>query len=507
MTGQGLLRRKDGQAWLSSSAVAKTSLLLAANLTATHPAQAHSFGKAYTLPVPVWMYLYGSAAALIVSFLMVGYFVNATVVRSNERAGNLYLRGPARWLASSPARTTVQLGATLMLALTICTGFLGTPQPYANFSMTAFWILFVLGLTYVIAITGNIYAVANPWNALCEWAEHFRPGLFAGRFRYPERLAYWPANALYFGFICYELFGNSRPFSLAAILSAYTALNLAAAYLFGRKAWFHYGEFFAVFFRVIGMMAPVARVQNHSPDAPPKIVLRQPFVGLTQHPTVHISLLLFVLFMLSSTAFDGLKSTVPYVRVYWVHVAGLLEPWVGTDIVHSFPLLKSLYAYWQTVILLLSPFLYLGAYLICIALCRWITRCRLSTTELGCRFALTLVPIAFVYHASHYFTLLFNQGPQILALVSDPFGMGWNLFGTRGVQYGSILAADSVWNFQIWLIVAGHIVSLYLAHTEAIQIFGSSRRAALSQIPMLVLMVALTSCGLWILSLPIGGPG
>jgi hypothetical protein len=35
-------------------------------------------------------------------------------------------------------------------------------------------------------------------------------------------------------------------------------------------------------------------------------------------------------------------------------------------------------------------------------------------------------------------------------------------------------------------------------------LFGSKRQAMLSQIPMLVLMIAFTVLGLWILSLPMG---
>ena len=53
------------------------------------------------------------------------------------------------------------------------------------------------------------------------------------------------------------------------------------------------------------------------------------------------------------------------------------------------------------------------------------------------------------------------------------------------------------------LILLGHVVSVYLAHVEALKTFQNAYRAAISQIPMLLLMVCLTSAGLWILSLPI----
>ena len=65
----------------------------------------------------------------------------------------------------------------------------------------------------------------------------------------------------------------------------------------------------------------------------------------------------------------------------------------------------------------------------------------------------------------------------------------------------------SVWLTQVGLILAGHIVGVLLAHVEALRIFGSPKRAALSQLPMLALMVLFTNFGLWILSLPISGAG
>jgi hypothetical protein len=47
------------------------------------------------------------------------------------------------------------------------------------------------------------------------------------------------------------------------------------------------------------------------------------------------------------------------------------------------------------------------------------------------------------------------------------------------------------------------VVSVYLAHVRALELFPRTRQAVVSQLPMLVLMVAFTAAGLWILSLPI----
>ena len=61
----------------------------------------------------------------------------------------------------------------------------------------------------------------------------------------------------------------------------------------------------------------------------------------------------------------------------------------------------------------------------------------------------------------------------------------------------------TVWNVQVGLIVLGHMVSVYLAHVEALRLFPKRSQAIASQLPMLLLMVLFTTAGLWILSQPI----
>jgi hypothetical protein len=133
-----------------------------------------------------------------------------------------------------------------------------------------------------------------------------------------------------------------------------------------------------------------------------------------------------------------------------------------------------------------------------------LTKSDLSLRALALRFAFTLVPIALVYNVAHYFGELLSQGLLIIRMASDPFNAGWDLFGTsRWLTTPVVLDAGIVWHTQVAVILAGHIVSVYLAHIEALKVFPSRGRAILSQVPLLALMVLLTTLGLWILSLPI----
>jgi hypothetical protein len=471
-------------------------LLAAASATAS----AHSFGTIYNLPVPFWMYAYGAAAALVVSFVIVGYFVNmksADVgVRTYEPRAS---RGLLAAITGPRAVTLARALSVFLLLLTILTGLVGARNVYTNFNMTFFWIVFVLGFTYLVAIVGDVYAAINPWRVLCDGLERARPGLFRARHAYPAAaLGYYPALVLYIAFIWVELFGRTQPHTLSYALLAYTAINFAGAALWGRDAWFRYGEFFGVFLRIIALVSPFERRDG-------RIVLRQPFMGLVQQQADHFSLLLFILFMLSSTAYDGVRETLPWVQVFWKQIYPLLTP-LGAGMAQPYLFLVNFYYYWQWLSLALSPLFYLAVYLFFIWLAKVMTGSPLTVRELALRFAYSLVPIAFVYNVTHYYTLIVSQGLSIVRLVSDPFGRGWNLLGTADwLRDPVILDAGTVWHTQVWLILFGHIVSVYLAHVEALRVFPGTRRAVLSQIPMLVLMVLFTTIGLWILSLPIAG--
>ena len=455
-------------------------------------AEAHSFGQSYGLPVPFRLYAYGAAAALMLSFAVVAYFVTADSAQPEVDAGERgWVRAPRGTLL------VLRVAGVLGLLLCIASGLFGTRNPYVNFNMTFFWIVFLLGLTYLTALAGDLYSLANPWRTIAEGIERLWPRYGAGRFDYPRRFAYWPAFVLYVVLIWIELFAEVKPFSLAVILLAYGAINLAGVALVGSAAWFRHCEFLGVFFSLVAKMAPCEWQSN-------RVRLRAPFVGLLWPRAEHPSVLLFVLFMLSSTAFDGLRETVPWINLYWMDVYQLVKPWVGANPIEAYPTLRRGYLLFETLALLLSPFVYLGVYVAFVAMAKAMARSALSVRELALRFAFSLLPIALAYNVAHYFTSILTQGVRIVSLVSDPFGAGWNLFGTAGWLRAPIIPDPAfVWHTQVLVIVLGHVVSVYLAHLEALRTFSTRRQATRSQLPMLLLMVAFTTAGLWILSQPI----
>jgi hypothetical protein len=115
-----------------------------------------------------------------------------------------------------------------------------------------------------------------------------------------------------------------------------------------------------------------------------------------------------------------------------------------------------------------------------------------------------LIPIALAYHLSHYLSYLLIQGQLLITLVSDPFGYGWDLFGTATFKPNiAIVNAKFAWVVSVAAIVLGHIIAVYISHVTAVRQLKDRRSALRSQYPMLVLMIAYTMTSLWILAQPI----
>jgi len=125
-----------------------------------------------------------------------------------------------------------------------------------------------------------------------------------------------------------------------------------------------------------------------------------------------------------------------------------------------------------------------------------------TVAELGRKFGHTLIPIAAAYLVAHYFSeFVFQEQAQFTYLLSDPLGVGSNLFGTAGsgIDY-TVLTAKTVWYVQVAALVVGHVIGLTMAHDRAIALYRDPKEASRSQYWMLLVMISFTTFGLYLLS-------
>ena len=110
------------------------------------------------------------------------------------------------------------------------------------------------------------------------------------------------------------------------------------------------------------------------------------------------------------------------------------------------------------------------------------------------------MPIAAVYVIAHYLTYLLFEGQAIQYLASDPFGQGWDIFGTASAAIDfSLISQNGTWYAQVAFVVVGHVAALMLAHDRALANYGQQAQAVRSQYWMLSIMVGFTMLALWLL--------
>ena len=477
----------------------KTSILAAALsvVLKANPAWGHAFGGRYDLPLPLWLILIGAASAVVLSFCIIALFLKHRGEKEEGLAFDLLKLSGLGWLGFEPTLNIMRAISVSIFALVLCAGFIGDPGTLKNLAPTFVWVIWWNGMAFASALGGNLWALVNPWKILFVWFEG-RIGGIGPFFIYPEMLSRWPAVILFGIFAWLELISElgEDPRSLARIIVAYSVLTWSGMALFGRRVWLRNADPFSGVFDLLARFAPsIGKAGCWE--------LRLPAVGLLNKRPVSISGVCFVLLLLTTVTFDGILET-----PLW---AGLME-WVSYSWpLHSFPtaLQNSSFdpiVFFKVIALVALPCVFIAVYL---AFCHAIAAFGggyISTIDVAGYFILSLVPIAIAYHLSHYLSYMLIAGQNIIPLVSDPFGFGWDLFGTVGYQVDiGIVTAKQVWYVGVTAIVIGHVVAVYVAHIMAVRIFAERQAALKSQVPMLVLMIGYTMVSLWVLSQPIVG--
>ena len=434
--------------------------------------------------------------------------------------------GPA--LASQWVTAPLKFLSVLLTVYVIIGGLFGTERAALNPAPAVIYVAFWVGLSFFTALFGNLWALVNPWKVVWGFAEYVTAGLAPGRTLsrnrpYPPRWGPWPAVLVFAGFAVLEtvIAGAAGPRSLGWILVGYTAYNFAGMYRYGRDPWLRNAEGFTV---VYGFMARFSMTEVRAPASScsdcssggrcsagePDCVdcyecyraarpeerefnLRPFCVGLNRLGVVTATVVCHVILLLATVSFDGLSATPEWVIF-------------STQFLLQFPKYGGYLANLVGVVGLPVVFgvLYVATCRAMGALAGPNTAESPDVGSLARAFAFSLLPIALAYHYAHFLGFLLINGQRFIVLASDPFGWGWDLFGTADAIINiGILSPVFIWYFSISAIVVGHIAGVYLAHVQAVRLYRNRRAALLSQVPMLVLMVCYTCVSLWIISRPI----
>jgi hypothetical protein len=253
----------------------------------------------------------------------------------------------------------------------------------------------------------------------------------------------------------------------------------------------------SVWFRTLNRLAPYGVVAPADDDAiDPTHVVRRPFASGLLEVTWTRPRIVLVALGASSIIFDGLSQTVPFGALFGA-------PTIGP----------------KTLLLI--------AFLGLVAAAALVVARVVSSGAIGAG----LLPIAVGYLVAHYLTYVLIDGQRILIAISDPLQRGDDLFGTAFFTPAvGWLPPGLVWTTQLAAVVGGHMLGAWSGHVTAQQDMAApapsrpprdmrhrkvrtegsgngngtgSRRPGrggdvrVREIPLAVVMVALTTLTLW----------
>ena len=462
-------------------------------------AWSHAIAERYDLPVPLGFYVFGAVAVVAVTFLIAVVFVYSSPREGAERP-----LLPVGWVTFNRALVSavtlaLQILGVVALISVVATGLIGNPHPARNLAPTLVWIMWWCAFSIFVACVGNVWPALNPWRTLFALVETRRGATqpTAPVHAYPDRGAEWPAVLLLLIFVWLELISpfSSSPMALAVLAIAYSVFTFAGMFVFGSRTWLKRGEVFSLVFDVLSRFAPIG--VSHpmrqdaacgTPDRASEVVVwRSWSAALLRDGSQHsLAMIALVLLLLSSVLFDGLLGT-----GLWREIEPSLPSDRGGLIASTYGLIGT----WAFFLL---------AYLITAAVMSRILGSDFTTRIVASHYLLTLVPIAVGYNIAHNFSYIILQSQTFIALMSDPFGFGWNLLGTaRWEPDLETIDAREIWYVAIGAIVVGHIIAVYLAHVVALRTAPTHKLAIYSLIPMTILMLLYTGASLSILAEPI----
>lgn len=439
-------------------------------------ASAHASEQGFVLLLPLGHYIAGGVTAVALTVVVIALVPGrsaAALFRPAvfRRAGRRY-RGPA-----------LSLLALAVLAVGLWQGWTGEQDPTDNPLSLLVWTFLWLFLVPAQAVFGWLWRAVNPWTGVWRLAGG------GARLRYPRAFGRWPGVAMLLLFAGYLLadVAPAAPERLAVAAGLYWAVHMAGTLLFGPR-WLLSAEALTILTRAYAGLAPRGRHRGRAALGLPgwRHVLR---------PAPSLAVAVFMVAMLAIGSFDGVNET-----FWWLALLGQnpLE-FTGRSAV-----------VWQN----------LSGMLVSVALLLLVVAGTLRagiglagggvTTGRAFRtFAPSILPIALGYHVGHYLSAMLVEGQYLALRLNDPAGLGWNLLGlghhhvTTGF-FNTQATVRVLWLTQGGAVVLGHVLAILMAHVLALRLYGDTRRATLSQLPLAVFMVAYTLFGLWLLAAPRG---
>ncbi len=429
----------------------------------------------------------------------------------------------------------MQLTTLFVFTLAILAGLFGTPAGSRNFGIVFVWIVWwALLIIVLVPFFGRAWCTICPIPAPGEWLQ--RRGIVrrtSGKLRtlhrrWPRRLKnMWLQN---FGFLLVASFSAmilTRPQLSAWVLLGFLLAAVGLSVVYDNRIFCRYVCPVGGFIGLYSMMSPLElRVrdcktcQDHTAKdcvvgnangygcpwlVYPGKLTRNTYCGLCFEclktcPKDNITLRLRPfgndLLVAKERRLDEAYKAFIMLGCALAYSAVLLGPWGW---VKSWANMDTL-SHWGLYVvglwiftLLLVPGLFWSA----TTVSRRLANQEASRRNLFIAYAYTLVPLGLAAWIAFSLGFVLTNGSYALSVISDPFGWGWNLFGTANSPWTPLWADLTGW-LQTGVLTAGLIFATQTAYRIARQQCLQHRQAFVAMLPIASFLTATTFVFLWL---------
>ena len=393
------------------------------------------------LPIPFDLVLNAAVLVVVLTFVFLKVSWKESILTSKET------------LFSTKQSSSGKLFGFLILALLTVPGLINNEAATVSITPLILWVFLWIGVPVLGLLFGDLYAKFNPLSILVN--------------REGEANNVYPAAFLFICLTWFELVwskpGNPR----------------------------HIGIVFLVLLVVVSV---VQRFYNKTLiEVDPLLLLHHLYskMRITNSKPVFRTLLnnisnlaqlkgmeYFILLMIGTVTYDGLRET-----TFWFELFGS----------------QTYETSFSTVAFLLMNLLIIVFYRFACYFAIRVSGEDLNLNEISLKFGHTMLPIAFAYHVTHYLSLLLFEFQTVVYRLNDPFGFGWNLFNVQEPEVNYFLEPIALWTIMVIVTLAGHMLSVVLAHDLSVKLFGH-QKSDKTQYVFLFITVALTLQALFVLS-------
>ncbi len=430
-----------------------------------------------------------------------------------------------------------QLPAVLLLVLVVFAGFFGIQNSNKSLATISIWVIWWSLLIIILALVGRFWCFICPFGAIGDWVQRRTfykriKDTFSLNRKWPTEFRNLSLAALFFLVITWADFQFNlvnSPLNTAYFIVTLLGLIVILSIIFERRSFCRYACPITGLIGLYSMFAPFelrAKEKDTCKTCKEKYCISGNENGYAcpvfEYPgtmeknthcilctecvkTCHRSNISFNIrsfaedfLTMTKTRADEALFILMLLGITIFQTLIMIRPWAGfrrdlmIDTGASYDSIRFILFITAAV----SPVL---IYSVAIGISKLLNH-RTNFKDLFTSYAYSIIPLGLMMHLSHNIRHLLEEGMGIIPILSDPFGSGWDLFGTSGYMPAPLLNSNNTLLLQWLLMLIGLGFSISAGKNISRRIFHGNDY---TYVPVLIFVLIFFVFNLWVLGQPI----